>query len=1053
MSVSRHQPLSPKGSSSEPNQPADPAEVQKVKSPIEKFFKKIPEKSKEVANLQQRLTSDLEGNVTVETVNKVNKLVRIILFTENVDEFFRNSSPWQSLEPKYLNPILWLAIEKVNKTGEISENIGMYGIEDQKILIEIAKIAAAQNGEGVSYRIQNYGIRNEEALMEIAKIAAAQNGEGVSRYIQKYGIRNEEALIEIAKIAAAQNGEGVSYRIQNYGIRNEESLIEIAKIAAAQDGGGVSQYIQKYRITNEEALIEIAKIAAAQTGRGVSQYIQNYGIRNEEALIEIAKIAAAQNGEGVSQYIQNYGIRNEEALIEIAKIAAAQNGEGVSCHIQNYWIRNEEVLIEIAKKAAAQTGEGVSFHILNYRITNEEALIEIAKIAAAQDGEGVSQYIQNYRITNEKALIEIATICIRSSKSFIIIDQFLNFFPNGIEELLEDYESLVFFNFSCLASRIPKFAFKDFSEEDFNTIASYLSLLIKEGKTLDEKEEFLKRQTTGSLCNHYAEWVLLPLSSDFQSKAPLEQLKKHRNSLISYALLGEFMQCTRRQKYQEAYSQLAIHVTDRMLSIIPAKWMEEAGITKAPSELLQFFKNFKKILKERNKPLLQRYLITVLQLNALEGIPSQRKLELLKVICNQEGKENVLKGLSYLGALAQRKAIKELNELPLQEVTQKLGETFKDLLSSDPDIKISDIEDFADLYLEMFGETRIPLAFEIYKARIASLKNPPLMSELERFVRSVLLGTFSKERFRTDVSSHLKKIEETSEEVFTGWKLLTYSKEILAVPLDQKEEQFSFADFFKEKLSDGHSEKNGVDRLPQLTQYVQKTSASEPSEEIPVLCKRLMEETSLSKDEQVSILRQLIEKLEENPLTCELELNHDLKGLISSLSSPKSRILDEKVILSRDWQDLLLCGTEVLGSCLRIDGKPNLNKCLIAYCMDGKNALIAVKNEEGKILARSLLRLLWNKTTSKPALFLDRLYPNPCPSERKDAIMEAAIECSKDLGIDLFTQWGGYKEDPNTFLESFRGPCSYEYEDAAGEEIKRNGVFTIKNLRKVELTV
>ena len=87
------------------------------------------------------------------------------------------------------------------------------------------------------------------------------------------------------------------------------------------------------------------------------------------------------------------------------------------------------------------------------------------------------------------------------------------------------------------------------------------------------------------------------------------------------------------------------------------------------------------------------------------------------------------------------------------------------------------------------------------------------MSELERFVRSVLLGTFSKERFRTDVSSHLKKIEETSEEVFTGWKLLTYSKEILAVPLDQKEEQFSFADFFKEKLSDGHSEKNGVDRL------------------------------------------------------------------------------------------------------------------------------------------------------------------------------------------------------------------------------------------------
>ncbi len=65
--------------------------------------------------------------------------------------------------------------------------------------------------------------------------------------------------------------------------------------------------------------------------------------------------------------------------------------------------------------------------------------------------------------------------------------------------------------------------------------------------------------------------------------------------------------------------------------------------------------------------------------------------------------------------------------------------------------------------------------------------------------------------------------------------------------------------------------------------------------------------------------------------------------------------------------------------------------------------MIAIKNQEGKILARSMLRLLWNERDEKPALFLERLYPYPCPSERQNAMVKSSIECAKQLNCDLFT--------------------------------------------------
>ncbi|MBA3602599.1 MAG: hypothetical protein H0W50_02940 [Parachlamydiaceae bacterium] len=87
---------------------------------------------------------------------------------------------------------------------------------------------------------------------------------------------------------------------------------------------------------------------------------------------------------------------------------------------------------------------------------------------------------------------------------------------------------------------------------------------------------------------------------------------------------------------------------------------------------------------------------------------------------------------------------------------------------------------------------------------------------------------------------------------------------------------------------------------------------------------------------------------------------HDIKGKINEKAL--SMAIGNNVVIEMDDPiDILLCGTEVDGSCQRVDGDANLNKGLLGYSMDGKIKILAIKSAEGplgKINARCLLKVL-----------------------------------------------------------------------------------------------
>jgi hypothetical protein len=150
---------------------------------------------------------------------------------------------------------------------------------------------------------------------------------------------------------------------------------------------------------------------------------------------------------------------------------------------------------------------------------------------------------------------------------------------------------------------------------------------------------------------------------------------------------------------------------------------------------------------------------------------------------------------------------------------------------------------------------------------------------------------------------------------------------------------------------------------------------------------------------------------------------------------------------------LAACGTYVAGSCQSVDGNPSLNKCLLAYLLDGKNRLLALVNPQGVIQARAILRLLIDAETKKPVLFIERIYPSIARPELREALIALAKQKAKDLNLPLLHSEEGAADQilyPHP-VASLGGPSPYEYVDAL-REIQKGSKFQIPRVYQYPLT-
>ena len=368
------------------------------------------------------------------------------------------------------------------------------------------------------------------------------------------------------------------------------------------------------------------------------------------------------------------------------------------------------------------------------------------------------------------------------------------------------------------------------------------------------------------------------------------------------------------------------------------------------------------------------------------------------------------------------------------------------------------IADFSAKYENSVGQWRSKECLLTYAAK--HVENPKVLPYFQAFLSSVLQGTFKESRYAVNNNPHLAEIQKHHSEIFEKWKS---SAELNEEEINTKssEKAVSIESSIVKTLQLAVENRHlGLEKqeslFPILSGCIGKwDQLQEALDEVVNKLKlvsghRLSEEKIVQRD-TLLLQKQLLEIM-QNPDDIKNKLNVlkgiKIKGLDEALSpfykdiEDAIKLIDSsdpseqetyKVIDSDEPNDFLLMGTEVLNSCQNVNGSASLNVGVLGYALDGKHRLALVCDPSGKIVARSVLRLLID-AHGKPVIFQERMYVADANPEYLTLLRKMALKKAKDLGVPLVVSPTDFeKEQAKPYpcaLKAKDKPVPFEYVDA-----------------------
>ncbi len=402
-----------------------------------------------------------------------------------------------------------------------------------------------------------------------------------------------------------------------------------------------------------------------------------------------------------------------------------------------------------------------------------------------------------------------------------------------------------------------------------------------------------------------------------------------------------------------------------------------------------------------------------------------------------------------------------------------------------------------ELYASVLGKYPNQSAILTYLGKIHCLDENlklPLESRYKKFIQDILTeqsARFYEERYNLQKSTHLATIFKYDPICFSNWKrgasadFKDHVRDSHAEdkPLPLSMEQFIVEKIFLHKhlplsvieLQKYVNEKNPERRVELRNKLLEMLKIKRSILDIGgndarVECARLsfqyiimelLENPELEKSKQVKLLKKALGTLSSLYLSGN-EFSSDLYTLIESLQPKKinKKKIDHskwKIVDTDNFWYLFTCGN-LPGSCQRIDGNPMLNKSLLAYVIDGKNRLFAVLDDTGKMIARCVVRLMYDDHKKCPVLFMERIYSEENSSQLYDALRSFALSRARDLNVSLVRSFGVYEDSVNSGakyknkVSSLSSVATWEYVDALHRQIK-DGVFQLSGCELVQNAV
>lgn len=931
----------------------------------------------------------------------------------------KNLNNYQISDKAILIDILKIAVKE---DGEASKFIKSFDIEDPLIRFEIAKIAAKNKIEKISKNIREFNLSGQRQLIEVATIAA-ENGIDSSIHFKEYGIKEEKERFEVAKVAAKHPGSGIDCGIDNYDL-NDEHKFEIAMILAGVERYGIARHISFFKITDPDKLFEIAKLTVKSNPSSLIGYIkENFNILRPEQRFEIAKMAALLEPKDTAEWFKHFEIRDESQRFVIAKLVIQDRDQliYISSDIAYHFALSYDHRVELFAEACNKAPQHISKFLKHFELITSGAHRGLHIMYNPQQTIATDCSLGPLLHFDDTRLPDQALANIRIWLGFYLLNcQLLSTKDEfGLEQFLKETDSLSLME-SIGKMRNPL--------KRFQLTAMYFQL--KESKD-GMQDMFINMQKSKSFSKKDAPIFRL-LLTPFIHAYPI-----HSNWKNVFSTLDS-------STYKDAQAQMT--VINAFYSLIEAP---ELNMLQKSQLILEIF-DIGASIKEKKK----------------RSEIINRNLRFLDTIIQGGNTKDLMQFVSL------RPRSRHFEKNSLQDILKK---TFITIIGQ------VEIKDFGKKFEEKILNSRQPNAFITYASKLQKLnESKTINANLRTLLINVLDGSFNKQRY--EIGEHLQKVfawKDSLKEKWSAGNCKALSDFISEEEIKDKAEMSKNLEIWKfifEKIDDFHINSNDFIYLQCLETFRKRAGNdfNKCMQEIPEIEKEIHFEMSKNEKDRlieinnlnfqkalIEILnpqRTLMDKLtslkaamEYTKLIFSNNPNHqflqdlkDLEKLLQSSSnsaSTKGWTVEE----TDDWEDLLLCGTEVLGSCQNINGDPDYNKCLLNYILDGKNRLVVLRDQEGHLRARSILRLLWNNTTDSPVLYQERVYKTAGVSEESlNAIQKMCKHKANSLEISLYKAKSDNDDDEEdggnetrSELVSLNGIAPYEYVDAG-----RKGVTT-----------
>lgn len=1024
---------------------------------FDEFVTESSETNKEILSLLLRMFKNTESS---STLNKVAKLIakHIKRLAGDDEECRFQAALALAQEPeariyleRYLNQFsitdqkrLYTVVDQIVQTDSgaagltVSFDLSLLTNENDRKKIALAVAQKPLGAEMLPQNFQNFLVTEEKACKEIASaIARHESGaKNLAEYIETFALSNEEDRAEIARAIVQHNlgAARLASRFDRFALSQKVHKELALAIAQSPSGAAnLTKQIQLFSVPSEEDLKEIA-LAIARHDIGALNLSRNFRLwpfSDNKTRREIA-IAIAQRSSGaivLAENIHKFSLSDEQDLREIALVILQTPGgaKALIDHEEDFPLRGEPFELEAILKAFRSPSSLISLETyltesdiakkipLLSLIPDLPLLIDFEEMSESEKRELMAFPLKVYGLTPQTIKEKLSSFAeddpqLAPIRNYATLDRANR---SDWEQYLKACQRLKKAKNNAKGKQMKKLADDLISSGKFWTpFYDCLDAITNEDDS-ERQYELTHWMIYSTLC-------LLLSDPEKERDVPFDsQVLKLILNVRDMDLRVSLSDVMASQTNEEPLETTPQHTVLPKLLLRDLKKKDDRISSETFSKSLRKKKSF---LRDGEK---QNVLLKALsELKASKDIHVEQINDTLEYWSKLNDRELLteIKAFSAIISLKMETSIKiDPKKSDHLQMTSCLSKAVQELL---PGLNITNEKRFSDTF---FGQ-REPGALAIYAARLEALpdqQSKEVKASLKQFIEDVDSGSFHASRYLG--SKHLDLMAKNHAALFEEWKkgkegpLEAY----LPKETDQDIIQNIVSGLITKIVTDGHLP---IEKLPKVAKACGVEVASfDAFDELDTLLSDVIQNPERL---DLTYLTRLLSVCEALPNEEVNEFIHDIRTFKNSLNPKADATVNWTLVDSDQPLDLFLCGTEVGGSCQRVNGTPQFNKALMGYVMDGKHRILAVKNEKGKIVERLILRLLYDDKSQKPVLFFERIYP--ATALYKTALLEFAKERADELGVALVSKEIGSETPYNGSLISYSSKAPFEYCDAAG---------------------